>query len=99
MPWFYARLAAALMLLWAIAPNPYPYYMFLRVVVCGVGAYSAHKAYELKKTEWTWAFVLTAVLFNPFIPAHLTKEIWMLFNLIGSILLFASLRVFGKKIS
>lgn len=92
MKWYVARLMAALMLLWAIVPNPYPYYMLLRVVVCAVGAYSAYIVYQQKKMEWVWAFGLTAALFNPFVPAHLTKEIWMFFNLVGAILFFASLR-------
>jgi len=96
MTWFYARLITAIMLLWAILPNPYPYYMLLRVVVCAVGAYSAYMAYQKNKEGWAWLFGLTAALFNPFIPAHLTKEIWMILNGLGAFIFFKSLKEFGK---
>jgi len=85
------------MLLWAIAPNPYPYYMLLRVVVCTVSTYSAYIAYQQKDQQWAWAFGVTAALFNPFIPAHLTKEIWMVFNLVGAIIFFVSLKSLNPR--
>jgi len=97
MNWYHARLVAALMLLWAILPNPYPYYMLLRVVVCAVGAYSAYMAYQKQEIGWARAFGLTAVLFNPFFPAHLTKEIWMFFDLVGAGLFVASFRSCSTK--
>ena len=50
------RLAAALMLLWALADNPYAYYQILRWIVCGVTAYSTFLALEAKKDQWTWIF-------------------------------------------
>jgi hypothetical protein len=90
MIWYLTRLAAALMLLLAILPNPYSYYMLLRVIVCAVGAYSAYIAYQKKEVGWSWAFGIIAALFNPFIPVHLTKEIWMFFNLISAAVFFAS---------
>jgi hypothetical protein len=36
------RTIAALFLIWALFPNPYGYYVFVRIVVCGVCGYAAY---------------------------------------------------------
>ena len=66
----------AVMLLAALAKWPYGYYRLLRLVTCGVSAYGAYVSHETGKVGWLWAFVLVAVLFNPIIPVHLTRELW-----------------------
>lgn len=69
--------APAVMCLLALLPLPYGYYTLLRIVVCGAGAFGAYKAFEKPETQ-VWAFALggLAILFNPIIPIHLTREIW-----------------------
>jgi hypothetical protein len=64
------------MLMAALGDWPYAYYQFLRFVVCGVGAYVAWVSYNSKHVWTTWLFGLVAVLFNPLIPFHLSREIW-----------------------
>ena len=88
------RLAAALMLLWALADNPYAYYQILRWVVCGVTAYSAFLALEAKKDQWAWIFGITAILFNPIAPIHLEREIWSVIDITTAALLLISLKFF-----
>ena len=75
--------AGVLMLFWAFNPNnPYGYYILLRWVCCGVFAYLAISAYKQKNNDWIWIFGITAAIYNPIIPVHLTRVIWSVFNII-----------------
>lgn len=79
------------MLLWALNPtNPYSYYLLLRVVCCAVCVYIAMRAAEIGKTKWTWIFGVTAVIYNPLIRIHLTREIWSVINVVTMLLLLAT---------
>lgn len=77
---------AALMLFGALASWPYGYYQFLRLVVCGVGAYATFMAYNWQISWATYLFGLIAVLFNPLIPIHLSLEIWQPIDLVCALL-------------
>lgn len=71
------------MLLWALNPgNPYGYYVLLRWVCCAVFGYLALQAYAYKQQDWVWVLGVTAAVYNPIIPVHLTREIWSVLNLI-----------------
>lgn len=74
---------ASLLLLWAFNPvNPYGYYVFLRLVCCVVFAYLAFQAFSKQKHGWGWAFVVTALLYNPIIRVNLSREIWSVINVL-----------------
>jgi hypothetical protein len=75
-PHFIPAVIAALLLLLALADWPYGYYQFLRLVVCGVGIYMAVTVYQWRKMWAIWLFGIAAVLFNPFAPIHLSKDLW-----------------------
>lgn len=80
-PWIPHAVAGA-MLLWAMYPgNPYGYYVLLRLVCCPIFAYLAIQAYSQNKEGWTWTLTITALIYNPLIPIHLTREIWSVINL------------------
>jgi hypothetical protein len=80
-PWI-PQAIAAVMLLWALYPeNPYGYYVLLRLVCCPIFAYLAIQAYSQNKPGWAWTLGITAVLYNPLIHIHLTREIWSVINL------------------
>ena len=87
--WF--KLIAIVFLLGAMGYWPYAYYQVLRWIVCAIAAYSAYLAYQSKKVGWTWIFGIIAVLFNPIIPIHLTREIWQPIDVIVAIIFFVSL--------
>ena len=77
------------MLLWALVPvNPYGYYIILRFVICGISIYLAVRAHELGETTWIYAFAIAAIVYNPLIRIHLTREIWSVVN-IATIVLIA----------
>ena len=77
---------AALMLFGALAPWPYGYYQLLRFVTCGVAVYIAYMAYNWQKIWAVWLFGFIALLFNPLIPIHLSREIWQPIDVICAIL-------------
>lgn len=83
--WLYVP---AVMSLAAILPLPYGYYMLLRPVMCIGAAIVAWSLYQsVRKTNWqVWAFVAIAVLFNPLIPIHMNRAIWLPINMVAAVL-------------
>lgn len=75
--------AVSCMLLWALNPgNPYGYYILLRWVCCGVFGYLALQAHSYKQQDWVWVLGVTAAVYNPIVPVHLTREIWSVVNIV-----------------
>jgi len=96
MKFIIARIIAAILLFWALDRHPYGYYTLLRFVVCGVAAYSAYFAAELKKKSWAWIFGIIAFLFNPIIPIHFDRDTWQIIDVGVAILLLVSLFLLQK---
>ncbi len=92
-----ARIVAAALLFWALDRHPYDYYTILRFVVCGVTAYGFYQSLEIKKSFWSWIFGITALVFNPFIPIHLSRDSWAVIDIIVGILLIASIFFVNKQ--
>jgi hypothetical protein len=77
------QLIACLMLLWALKPgNRYGYFILLRWVCCAVFAFLTFQALTQKKQAWVWILGVTAVVYNPIVRIHLTREIWSIVNVI-----------------
>ena len=72
----------------ALLPLPYAYYMLLRVGMCGVFAYLAYTASQSNEQGLVWVLGITAVIYNPFAPLHLGREVWTVINLATIGLLF-----------
>ncbi len=71
------------MLFGALIPeNPYGYYLLLRYVCCVAFTYLTIQAFIRKKQTWIWILGATAILYNPLIRIHLTRETWLVVNLI-----------------
>lgn len=80
------------MLLWALYPdNPYGYYVLLRFVCCACFAFIAFRYRESGKEGWIWVFAIAAIIYNPFIRVHLSREIWSVANIATVILTSVSL--------
>lgn len=89
---------AIIMLIFAIADNPYGYYQILRWVVCWVTGYSVYLEYQKNHYPWTWAFGIIAVLFNPLASIHLDKDTWVVLNIItAGILIISMIYPYMKK--
>lgn len=69
------------MLLWALNPrNPYGYYILLRIVCCAVFAFLALQAAKQNQESSVWVLGVIAIIYNPIMSVHLTREIWMVVN-------------------
>ena len=75
------QVVASLMLLFALFPDiPYGYYVLLRWICCGVFSYLAVRALDAEHQGWIWVLGITAAIYNPIVPVHLTREIWSVVN-------------------
>ena len=79
-------IAAIVLLLLAILPWPYGYYIFLRWVIFLVSGFLVYLTHILKKTFWVALFTLIVILFNPIVRIPLDREIWQVIDLIVAIL-------------
>ena len=72
------------LLLLAILPFPYAYYILLRLVVTAVSGYCAFLLYKDNSMGWAFAFAILAILFNPLVPFHMDKSSWMIFDIVAA---------------
>jgi hypothetical protein len=88
-------LVPAVALLIALAPLPYGYYTLMRIVVCGAAGFLAYSEYSETGSASFWVFLMggLAVLFNPIIPIHLGREIWVPVDVVASVAFFIHWRV------
>jgi len=91
-------IVAGVMLLLAIPKIwPYGYFKILRWVVTGVAGFNTYTAFRFDRIAWVLVMGLIALLFNPITPIHLTKEIWIIIDLIVALLMFISVKAICKK--
>ena len=79
--WFVPAIALCI----AILPLPYTYYMGLRWLVAVAAAFIAWKEYDLggrRTNSYAIIFGVIALLYNPVLPIHLFKLLWVVLNLI-----------------
>jgi len=79
------------MLFLAIPKLPYGYYTLLRWVVTISALLSVWVAYNSEDTFWVFLMGGIAILFNPIIPVYLTKDIWVIIDVIVAILFLVSI--------
>ncbi len=75
-----AIILSIVLLLLAVFPFPYGYYVLLRLVVCLTACLLALFSFGINKTAWVWGMGLIALFFNPFIPLHFGREAWAVFD-------------------
>lgn len=85
-------------LLVALAPLPYGFYTLLRLVVTGAALFLAYSEYQALQRVTVWIVVLAAlaILFNPVVPVHLTREIWAPIDIAAAVLFVAHWRHRGR---
>ena len=81
------------LLILALLPWLYGYYTLLRLVVSLVSALLAFTQWKHDDavSGWTVALAVTALLYNPVITIHLTREIWSILNLATAALFISHL--------
>ena len=71
----------AIFLFIGILNFPYGYYTFLRIFVTISSIY----LFLMKKSQLSVVGLLIAILFNPVFPIYLSKDIWIVIDLISGI--------------
>lgn len=91
-------LVPAALLVAALFPWPYGYYTLLRLAVCCVSGWVAYEQWRHDDaiSGWVVAFGAAALLYNPILPIHLTREIWSVLNVITAALFLGHLVSLGR---
>ena len=84
--------ASSLLLVIAVLPLPYGYYMLLRLLITASAAYVAYKNFNKEIPVWGIVFVIVALLFNPLYVVHFDKTLWVIIDI-----LVASLFIINSK--
>jgi len=92
-----ATVPAFLLLVATFSRQPYGFYTFLRIAVCASAIYLSWYSNQINKGAWLWIFVFVALLFNPVIPVHLTRNVWVLIDLATALVFVSSIVVLRKK--
>jgi len=76
-------IAAAIVLVVAVFPLPYGYYIFTRIATCLACGILASTCFAGRPSTPTWGVVLVgiAILFNPLIPIYLKRQTWFWIDL------------------
>ncbi len=80
------------MLLGCLIPDlPFGYFQILRWLVCGTCSYRAFLSHESQDRLWMWIFIIAAILFNPLVPVHIDRSMWLVVDITLAIMLITSL--------
>ncbi|GLS30552.1 hypothetical protein SAMN04488498_103132 [Mesorhizobium albiziae] len=79
-------IVAAVALAVAILPLPYGYYQVLRLGIFAAGLYCGIKAKSAGNDGLGYCLFFTALVFNPFLPIYLSREIWLPLDLLSAAL-------------
>lgn len=86
------------MLLLAIPKLPYGYYILLRWTVTATALFSVWVASEYECKLWVFVMGGIAVLFNPIIQIHVSKEAWIVIDsIVATIFLISIFKIKPKK--
>lgn len=77
---------AAVGLAAAVLPWPYAYYQALRLGVFAAGVYCGVQSKARCDEKLTYGLFFIALVFNPFLPVYLSREIWFPLDLVASAL-------------
>jgi hypothetical protein len=79
-------ICASVALVVAILTLPYGYYQVLRLGIFAAGIYCGIRAKSSGDDKLAYGLFFTALVFNPFLPVYLTREIWLPLDLVGAAL-------------
>ena len=77
----FSRISIIGVLIIALFKMPYGYYELLRLLTFAVMIFGGILSYSQKKLYWLALYCLFAIIYNPIIPVHLTREIWTYINI------------------
>jgi hypothetical protein len=77
----------AIALVVALGPWPYGYYQLLRVAVFLTGLYVGvmlRQSSDSTNQNFAWVLFGTALVFNPFLPVYLPREVWSVLDIVAA---------------
>jgi len=91
---------AVLLIIAPFVSFPYCFYTLLRLIVSITSGFIIYHSYKGAGgvNEISIIFALILILYNPFVPVHLSREIWMPINFITSGIYFYGFYKIKKKI-
>jgi hypothetical protein len=87
----WAKVFAAIMLIIALGNLPYRYFTVLRWVVFLVSLRAGADAGKTNSVWWALGFLAIAIVFNPFLPLRLDRDIWQLTDIASALFFGASI--------
>jgi hypothetical protein len=93
----YFLIIPILMLFASLGQWPYGYFTLQRWIVTIASIMILNKAFDQNIGWAKISFIVITVLFNPLVPVHLTREIWIPIDIIAGILfLFGYFKIIKK---
>lgn len=86
----------SVMLLIALADNPYSYYITLRWIVFILSIITIIIVFKQDLTKVLYFNIAIPFIYNPIIPIHLTRTIWTVINLITIAVLILNVIIIFK---
>jgi hypothetical protein len=83
----------AAVLLFAALGHAFDYFTILRWIVCGVAAFTAFQAAQMKIFGWMVVFIIIAIVLNPIAPFYLKRDTWAIVDAAVAVLLLLSVVV------
>ena len=78
------------MLFVGVLPLPGGYYEILRLVACASFGFVAFVSYDRQEKNLPWFYGFLAIIFNPIVEFQFVKEMWVMVDIVGGILLLAN---------
>ncbi|WP_333907852.1 DUF6804 family protein [Neomicrococcus lactis] len=77
-------IVASVFLLYALGSQPYGYYNFMRWIVTIAAVVVSFLAAKNEQKGWLWFSVPTALLFNPISPNYMSKDEWVIYDVLAA---------------
>ncbi len=91
------KIISSILLLLGILSLPYGYYQLLRILITLSAGISTFEFYNKNNQPMMYLFLLIAILFNPLLPLHFNKSIWIIIDLITALIFLISIKLVNNK--
>ena len=91
------KIISAILLLLGILSLPYGYYQLLRILITISAGLCTFESFNKNNQPMMYLFLLITILFNPLLPIHLDKSIWIIIDLITALFFLISIKILNKK--
>jgi hypothetical protein len=88
---YMVRIATIMVFIIALMRMPHLFYTIIHIFVFIICGLSLGPQNWKRRPLWTAAIVLTGIIYNPIIPLHLDRWLWILINIPTAMLFFHAL--------